>query len=44
MAAQRERFDSKIRDMRAGQAKNVTMFSDREYQEFVEKINDFKEV
>ena len=25
------------------QAKNVTMFSDREYQEFVEKINDLKD-
>ena len=33
MTAQRERFDSKIREMRAGQAKNVTMFSDKEYQE-----------
>ena len=42
MTTQRERFDCKIREMRAGQAKNVTMFSDREYQEFVTKINDFK--
>ena len=42
MTAQKERFDSKIREMRAGQAKNVTMFSDREYQEFVTKINVFK--
>ena len=41
MTAQRERFDSKIREMRAGQAKNVTMFSDKECQEFVKKINDF---
>ena len=38
----RDRFDSKIREMRAGQVKNVTMFSDREYNEFVTKLKEFK--
>ena len=38
----RDRFDNKIREMRAGQAKNVTMFSDREYYEFVTKLKEFK--
>ena len=38
----RDRFDNKIREMTAGQAKNVTMFSDREYYEFVSKLKEFK--
>ena len=42
MTAQRERFDTKIKEMRAGQAKIVTMFSDREYHEFVTKINELR--
>ena len=42
MTAQRERFDTKIREMRPGQAKNVTMFSDMEYHEFLTKMNVFK--
>ena len=28
--------------MRAGQAKNVTMFSDMEYHEYLSKMNEFK--
>ena len=35
-------FDIKIREMRAGQAKNVAMFSDRENYEFVTKLKEFK--
>ena len=42
MTAQMERFDSKIREMRAGQAKNVTMFSDRKYHKIGTKLNEFK--
>ena len=42
MTAQRERFNTKIREMRAGQAKNVTMFSDMEYHEYLSKMNEFK--
>ena len=42
MTAQGERFDTKIKEMRAGRARNVTMFSDREYHEFVTKINEFR--
>ena len=35
--SQKEIFDAKIREMRAGQAKNVTMFYDAEYDDFVPK-------
>ena len=37
--SQKERFDAKIREMRAGQAKNVTMVYDAEYDDFVAKMN-----
>ena len=40
--SQKERFDAKIREMRAGQAKNVTMFYDTEYDDFVAKKHEFK--
>ena len=34
---QKERFDLRIKELRSGQAKNVTMFSDAEYSEFIKK-------
>ena len=34
---QKERFDLRIKEQRSGQAKNVTMFSDAEYSEFIKK-------
>ena len=40
--SQKERFDAKIREMRAGKAKNVTMFYDAEYDDFVAKMHEFK--
>ena len=37
VSTQKERFDMKIKEMRAGQAKNVTMFNHTEYEGFIEK-------
>ena len=42
MTAQRERFNTKIREMRAGRAKNVTLFSDMEYHKYLSKMDEFK--
>ena len=39
---QKERFDLRIKELRSGQAKNVTMFSDVEYFEFIRKLKDIK--
>ena len=42
VSTQKERFDLKIKEMRAGQAKNVTMFNDTEYEGFIEKLKELK--
>ena len=39
---QKKRFDLKIKEMRAGQAKNVTMFNNTKYEAFLEKLKELK--
>ena len=39
---QKEKFDQKIKEMRALQGRNVTMFTNVEYEHFIEKLKEFK--
>ena len=39
---QRARFDQKIKDLRAAQAKNVKIFTNDVYEEYIKKINEIK--
>ena len=39
---QRARFDQKIKDLRAAQAKNVKIFTNDVYVEYIQKINEIK--
>ena len=36
--SQKEKFDAKIKDLRATQGKNARMFSDSEYKEFIDIV------
>ena len=39
---QRGRFEAKIAELRASQGKNVRMFSDSEYKEFVKNVKEIR--
>ena len=39
---QKVRFDEKIKQLRSSQGKNVKMFSDQEYCDFIKKLKDIK--
>ena len=39
---QKLRFDKKIQELRAGQGKNVRMFSNIEYGKFIQKVKDIR--
>ena len=39
---QRCRFNTKVAELRATQGKNVRMFTDDEYQEYLRKVKDIK--
>ena len=39
---QKIRFDEKIQEMKAVQAKNVKMFSDEEYLDYISKLKEMK--
>lgn len=38
----KEKFDQKIKEMRAIQGRNVTMFTNVECEHFIEKLKEFK--
>ena len=39
---QKLRFDKKIQELRAGQGKNVRMFSNIEYGKFIQEVKDIR--
>ena len=39
---QKVRFDEKTKQLRSSQGKNVKMFSDQEYCDFIQKLKDMK--
>ena len=39
---QKVRFDEKIKQLRSNQGKNVKMFSEQEYHDFIQKLKDIK--
>ena len=39
---QRSRFDHKVAELRAAQGKNVRMFTDAEYQEYIQKVKEIR--
>ena len=39
---QQIRFEEKIQELRANQGKNVKMFSNKEYHDYIKKLKDMK--
>ena len=39
---QQKRFEEKIQELRANKGKNVKMFSNQEYQDYIQKLKDMK--
>ena len=39
---QQKRFEDKIQELRANQGKNVKMFSNQEYNDYIQKLKDIK--
>ena len=39
---QRSRFDNKVAELRVAQGKNVLMFTDADYQEYIQKVKEIR--